>query len=79
MKTKLVFNAKTQVVEEAEVTIDQNGEYLFTFADGSFFKAPGTLSKAELADYLALHEEHNKGQITVEEQQKANEEKLKNV
>jgi len=79
MKTKLAFNAKTQTTEEAVVTIDVNGEYLFTFADGSFFKLPGDFKKADIDDFLAKHEEQNKGQVSAEEAQKINEAKLKNV
>lgn len=79
MKTKLAFNPKTQTQEEAVVTIDANGEYLFTFADGAFFKLPGDFTKKQIDNYLAVHEEHNKGQVSVEEQEKANEAKLKNV
>lgn len=79
MKTKKVFNARTQQVEDAVVTIDNNGEYVFTFADGSFFKLPGHLDKEGVAEALKAHEEANKGQLSAEAIEAENAEKLKNI
>lgn len=69
-KTKLVFNTRTQQMEEAVVTIDGNGEFLFTFEDGSFFKLPATVTAEEVTDLLQAHKEGNEGQISLEAQEK---------
>jgi hypothetical protein len=71
MKTKEAFNVRTQQMEMAVVTVDNNGEFVFTFDDGSFFKLPATVeSKEEVDELLAKHEEQNTGQVTVEAQEK---------
>lgn len=79
MKTRLAFNANTQQEELATVTIDTNGEYLFTFEDGSFFKLPGDLDKEGIDTALEAHKISNEGKITVAEIEAANEEKLNNI
>lgn len=79
MKIREAFNAITQQIEEAQVTIDQNGEYVFTFADNSFFKLPGDLDKKGVDKALEAHEAANKGQLSQSVIEKANEEKLKNI
>lgn len=79
MKTKKVFNARTQQIEDATVTVDNNGEFVFTFADGGFFKLPGTLDKDGITEALKAHEKANKGQISQAEIDAENEEKLKNI
>lgn len=78
-KTREAFNANTQQVEDAEVTIDVHGDYLFTFADGSFFKLPGGLSKKEIDSHLAKYEAANIGQVKAEDVEAANEAKLANI
>jgi hypothetical protein len=79
MKTRIAFNATTQTEEEAIVTIDANGEYVFTFEDKSFFKLPGDLDKKGIADALATYKAHNEGQVTAAAIEEANQEKLKNI
>lgn len=78
-KAKAAFNAITQQVEDAEVTIDVHGDYLFTFADGSFFKLPGNLSAKEIKEELAKYEAANIGQVKAEDVEAANEAKLANI
>lgn len=78
-KTRAAFNAITQQVEDAEVTIDVQGDYLFTFADGSFFKLPGNLSAKEIKEALAKYEAANIGQIKAEDVEAENEAKLANI
>lgn len=78
-KTRAAFNATTQQVEDAVVTIDVNGEYLFTFADGSFFKLPGNLTAEEITEALAKEEVSNIGQVKAEDVEAANEAKLANI
>lgn len=79
MKTRLAFNAITQQLEEAIVTIDKNGEYLFTFEDGSFFKLPGDLDKKGINAALEAYEKANTGQVPQALIDAENEEKLKNI
>ena len=72
MKTREAFNANTQQIEEATVTIDNNGDYLFTFEDGSFFKLPGTFGKEEIDNALEAHQTDNEGKITLAQQEAIN-------
>lgn len=78
-KTREAFNANTQQLEDAEVTIDAHGEYLFTFSDGSFFKLPGDLDKDAVTEALAVYESANVGQVKAEDFEAANEAKLANI
>lgn len=78
-KTRAAFNAATQTVEDAEVIIDAQGEYLFTFADGSFFKLPGDLDRDGITAALAAYEAANVGQVKAEDFEAANEAKLENI
>lgn len=78
-KTREAFNATTQQLEDAIVTIDVNGEYLFTFEDGSFFKLPGNLTAKEITEALAKEEASNIGQVKAEDVEAANEAKLANI
>jgi hypothetical protein len=76
MKTKLAFCAAEQTETEHEVTIDENGEFLFTCECGRFFKLSGDLDKDGIKEALVKHQEQNQGQLTVEAIEAANEEKL---
>jgi len=78
-KTREAFNVNTQQVEDAVVTIDQHGDYLFTFSDGSFFKLPGNLTKKEINEELAKYEAANVGQVKAEDIDAENEAKLANI
>lgn len=77
MKTKNIFCANEQEVTEHVVTIDNNGEFVFTCDCGRFIKLPGDIKKDELKEALEAHKASNEGQLTVEEVEKANLEKLK--
>lgn len=79
MKIIKTFNARSQEIEDAVVTIDSNGEFLFTFEDGSFFKLPGHLDKDGVAETLKAHEKANKGQLSQDAIDAENAEKLKNI
>lgn len=76
MKKITAFNAITQKDEEAMVTIDSNGEFIFTFDDGSFFKLPGDLNKKQLFEALEKEKKSNLGQISAEKVAAENEKKL---
>lgn len=76
MKVITAFNAITQKDEEAVVTIDNNGEFVFTFADKSFFKLPGDLSKKELMEALQKEKEMNEGQVSMAKLEAENNKKL---
>lgn len=64
MKKITAFNAVTQKDEEAIVTIDDNGEFVFTFEDKSFFKLPGDLNKKQLFEALEKEKASNEGQVS---------------
>lgn len=71
MRTKDAFDAKLQAVVPHEVTIDGNGELLFTSTEsGNFFKLPAGLDKEQLKELLAKHETDNEGQVNLEAQEK---------
>lgn len=61
------FNVNSQTVEEATVSVDMNGEYLFKFEDGSFFKLPSYLTEEQVTEELAKYELANTGQVKAEE------------
>lgn len=65
MPSKPIFNALTQAVEDAELSVDHNNEIVATFADGSFLKFPAGISKKEFADQIKLVEVHNEGQEVI--------------
>jgi len=74
MKTKNIFCANEQEITSHKVTVDTNGELLFTCECGRFVKLPGDTQKAEITKALDRHEEANQGQVTqaaVEEQNQA--------
>lgn len=79
VKTREAFNANTQQMEEAVVTIDQNGDYLFMFEDESFLKLPGDLDKEGIDNALTAHQLDNEGKVTLAALEKINEAKLENV
>lgn len=71
MATKELFNARTQQIEEAELTVDKNNEIVATFEDGGFIKFPAGMTKAEFTKALKLHEKHNVGQEPVDPEEEA--------
>lgn len=76
MKKVTAFNAITQKDEEAIVTVDQNGEFVFTFEDKSFFKLPGDLSKKQLFEALEKEKVSNEGQVSMAKIEADNAKKL---
>lgn len=57
-----IFNAKTQQVEEAEMTVDNNNEIVATFDDGGIVKFPAGLSDDEFQKLVSEHSLANAGQ-----------------
>ncbi len=76
MKKVTAFNAATQKDEEAIVTIDNNGEFVFTFEDKSFFKLPGDLTKKQLFEALENEKKANEGQVSQAKIEAENSKKL---
>lgn len=76
MKKVIAFNAITQQDEEAIVTIDNNGEFVFTFADKSFFKLPGDLTKKQIFEALEKEKLSNEGQVSMAKIEADNAKKL---
>lgn len=76
MKKIVAFNAITQKDEEAVVTIAVNGEFVFTFKDGSFFKLPGDMTKKQILEALEKEKKSNEGQVSVEKLEAENAKKL---
>lgn len=71
MATKKIFHAKTQQVEDAELTVDQNNEIVATFADGAFVKFPAGIDADTLDKLIAAQEEANTGQEVITAEQEA--------
>lgn len=73
MPSTRIFNAKTQKVELAELSVDPNNEIVATFADKSIVKFPAGLSKDEFKDLVDAHQKANEGQeiITPESEAEA--------
>ena len=64
MKTKKVFCAAEQEITEHVVSINDNGEYVFTCECGRFIKFPGGMEASALSDALKAHKEANEGQVS---------------
>lgn len=65
LKTKLVFCANEQKEIDHTVTIDGNGEWLFTCTVcGRALKFPASMSGEEVKAQLAQHVNSNTGQVT---------------
>lgn len=62
MPSTHIFNAKTQQVELAELSVDDNNEIVATFSDQSIVKFPAGLSEKEFSDLIKAHKESNEGQ-----------------
>ena len=70
------FDAKLQKTTPHEVTVDANGEFVFQSTESDrFFKLPAATSLDDFEKHLAAHEEANKGQVSLAEQ----EEKLQQI
>lgn len=79
MKTRKAFCSNEQTQTDHVVSVDNNGEFVFTCDCGRFFKLPADLDKNEINDALKAHEGANKGQISLEQLEKENAEKLENI
>lgn len=73
MPSTHIFNAKTQQVELAELSVDANNEIVATFCDDSVVKFPAGLSKEEFKKLIDAHQKANEGQeiITPESEAEA--------
>jgi ribosomal protein L44E len=79
MKTRKAFCANCQEIKEHEVSIDNNGEFVFVCDCKRFFKLPAGLDKDGINEALARHEKANKGQISQAKIDAENKEKLANI
>lgn len=79
MKTRKAFCTNEQTQTDHTVTVDNNGEFVFECSCGRFFKLPAELDKDGINDALKAHENSNKGQISLEELERVNAEKLENI
>lgn len=68
MKTIKAFNANTQKIEKAILSIATNNELVIRFADESFFKLPASTTEKELIEHLEAYELSNTGQKLAEEE-----------
>lgn len=60
-----IFNARTQQVEEATMSVDGNNDIVATFADETIVKFPAGLDQAQLDELIAEHQEANEGQVII--------------
>lgn len=65
MPKRQLFNANTQQLEDAELTVDDNNEIIATFSDDSFIKFPPSLTQDEFDTLIARHEEQNSGHSVI--------------
>lgn len=73
MATRELFNANTQQLEEAELSVDANNEIVATFTDGSVLKFPAGLTSKQLDKLAETHHTANDGkEIVTDEMEKAN-------
>jgi hypothetical protein len=69
---KDIFCTKEQKVTAHKGEVDANGEFLFTCQTedcGRFVKFPADTNVEQFNQMLAVHEEQNKGQVSVEAQE----------
>lgn len=79
-KIRNIFCTKEQKETDHVVTIDANGEFVLTCSScKSFIKLPGELKKEDIDKALKAHKDENEGKVTLEAQEKINDEKLKNI
>lgn len=65
MTTKKIFNAATQQLEDAELTVDANNEIVATFSDEGFVKFPAGLTSKEFDHLIAETQSANEGQEVI--------------
>lgn len=75
MATKQLFNAKTQQVEDAELTVDANNEIVATFADGCVLKFPAGLTDKQFEKLVEKHQSGNEGQEVITAEMEAERDK----
>lgn len=62
MAKRKLFNATTQQVETATLSVDRNNEVIASFDDGSFVKFPAGLSPEQFDMLIELQQSANEGQ-----------------
>lgn len=65
MATRKIFNARTQEVEDATLTVDDNNEIVATFEDKGFVKFPAGLAEPQFKKLIEEHKTHNEGQEVI--------------
>ena len=60
-----IFNATTQKIEDAVMSVDANDEIVATFKNGAFLKFPAGLTKEEFEAQIQAVEDANKGQEVI--------------
>lgn len=65
MPTRDIFNANTQTVEPAELTVDANNEIVATFADKTFLKFPAGLTQEDFGAQITAVQTANEGQEVI--------------
>lgn len=63
--TREIFNAATQKLEEASLSVDQNNEIVATFGDGHFLKFPPGLTKEQFDTAIENVQKANEGQVVI--------------
>jgi hypothetical protein len=63
--TRKIFNATSQQVEDAELSVDDNNEIIATFADNSFLKFPAGLTAAQFDAQISAIQKSNVGKQVI--------------
>lgn len=71
MPTREIFNANTQQLEDAELSVDQNHEIIATFEDGNFIKFPKGLTQKQFDRAISQHAADNQGKELFTPEQEA--------
>lgn len=66
--TKELLNARTQELEDAVMSVDDNNEIIATFDDGSFIKFPAGLTQKQFDTAIDAHNGANIGQEPITEE-----------
>lgn len=79
MATRNVYNATTQQIEEATLTVDDNNEIVATFENGHFAKFPAGLTQQQFDEaVVALDNEDNHQQEIITPEMEAEKEAERN-
>lgn len=68
MPTRELLNAKTQELESAELSVDDNNEIVATFKDGGVIKFPAGLTQKQFDNLIETHNDGNIGQEPLTEE-----------